>query len=112
MYPSARRPFRATLPVHVLSDYTASMKFSLLALVAVSFGTGVTRAETPPGELLAALNRVPLDSSACYKIEPLHHIQLRRGDAKLLFEEGTLTFFAPIEGKVTGAVFNGRGHVL
>jgi len=66
----------------------------------------------PPGEILAALNRVQPDANASYKIIAGSPIELRRGDAKLLFEEGELSFFEPISGAITGAVFSGRGHIL
>src|SRR3989454_5253347 len=36
----------------------------------------------------------------------------RSGEAVLSFEEGTVAFFAPLDGQITGAVFSGRGHVL
>jgi hypothetical protein len=65
-----------------------------------------------PRELLAALNRIQVDPAATYKIDPSSRIELRRGDGKFLFEEGLLAFFAPVDGKVTGAVFSGRGHIL
>jgi Peptidase family M1 domain len=65
-----------------------------------------------PGELLSALNRVLPDPTACYKLETGNRIELRRGDAKLLFEGGELAFLAPVDGKTTGAVFSGRGHIL
>ena len=65
-----------------------------------------------PGELLAALNRVLPDPASCYKFETGNRIELRRGDAKLLFEGGELAFLAPVDGKITGAVFSGRGHIL
>jgi hypothetical protein len=65
-----------------------------------------------PGEILAALNRLQADPSAVYKIEPGARIELRRGDAKLQFEDGMLAFFTPLDRKTTGAVYSGRGHIL
>jgi hypothetical protein len=65
-----------------------------------------------PRELLTALNHLQVDPAAAYKIDPADRIELRRGDAKLLFEDGFLVFFSPFDGKVTGAVFTGRGHIL
>ncbi len=64
-----------------------------------------------PRELLAALNRVQVDPAAVYKVDSASHLELRRGDAKLLFEEGYLGFFTSLDGQVTGAVFSGRGHI-
>ena len=58
------------------------------------------------------LNRVLPDANATYKIVPAARIELRRGDAKLSFEEGQLAIFEPVSGAITGAVFSGRGHIL
>src|SRR5213078_2067223 len=63
-------------------------------------------------ELYDAIKALRVDSANVYRITPVNHIQLRRGEAVLSFEEGTLAFFAPLDGRITGAVFSGRGHVL
>src|SRR5882762_2568215 len=86
--------------------------FSLIILLCAVSLTAQQAPPREPRELLAALNRVQLDPAAIYKVDSSSHIELRRGDAKLLFEEGYLGFFSAIEGKVTGAVFSGRGHIL
>ena len=65
-----------------------------------------------PAAILAALARLQIDGSSVYKIDPGTRIQLRRGDAKLQFDDGMLAFFAPLDGKITGAVYSGRGHIL
>ena len=65
-----------------------------------------------PKELYTALNDLKLDPSAVFVIPPASRIEIRRGDALLSFEEGHISFFAPLDGKITGAVFNGRAHVL
>jgi len=65
-----------------------------------------------PHELYDALNALRLDPAATYQIAPANRIELRRGDVLVAFEEGKLTFFAPIDGRVTGFVFAGRGHTL
>jgi len=62
--------------------------------------------------LYDAIKALRIDPSNVYRIAPVHHIQLRRGDAVLSFDEGTLAFFSPLDGQITGAVFSGRGHVL
>jgi hypothetical protein len=38
-----------------------------------------------------------------------HHLVLKRDAATFTFESGTLVFLAPVNGKVTGAVFSGEG---
>ena len=68
--------------------------------------------ERSPHVLYDAIKALRIDPSNVYRIAPVHHIQLRRGDAVLSFDEGTLAFFSPLDGQITGAVFSGRGHVL
>ena len=65
-----------------------------------------------PHEQYDAINALTLDPSSAYQIVLAHRIELRRGDAVISFEEGTLEFLSPYEGRITGAVFGGRGHVL
>ncbi len=68
--------------------------------------------EQSPHELYDAIRALRIDPTNVYRIIPANHIQLRRGDAVLSFEEGTVAFFSPLDGQITGAVFSGRGHVL
>src|SRR5882724_1564369 len=89
-----------------------AFSFSLIILLCAVSLRAQQAPPREPRELLAALNRVQLDPAAIYKVDSSSHIELRRGDAKLLFEEGYLGFFSASEGKVTGAVFSGRGHIL
>jgi hypothetical protein len=94
---------------------TRTFLFSALVLagsVCCSAGSAAQAPPREPHELLAALNRLTLNHQATYKIEASERIELRRGDAKLLFEDGYLGFYAPIDGKITGAVFSGRGHIV
>ena len=75
----------------------------------------VAAQQAPPRELheqLAVLNHAQIDPAAVYKVNPSNRIELRRGDAKFSFDEGYVAFFQPVTGKVTGAVFSGRGHLL
>ncbi len=69
-------------------------------------------AEKTAHQRYAALNALRPDSSAVYTVQAGDRIELHRSDVKLAFEEGKLAFFAPCEGRVTGAVFSGRGHAL
>lgn len=69
-------------------------------------------AEKSPHELYDAINALTVDSSNVYQIAPANRIELRRGDAEISFEEGAFAFFSPLDGRVTGAVFSGRGHIL
>jgi hypothetical protein len=68
--------------------------------------------EQSPHELYDALNALRLDPASTYQIETANRIELRRGDVEIYFEEGKLAFLAPIDGRVTGLVFAGRGHAL
>src|SRR2546421_210151 len=76
--------------------------FALWCLLAPAVSPGTERS---PHELYDAIKALRVDSSNVYRIAPAHHVQLRRGDAVLSFEEGSLTFFSPLDGQITGAVF-------
>jgi Peptidase family M1 domain len=101
-------PYLNTLP----SMYFQAFTLSLMAFVGATSLAAHQAPPREPRELLAALNRAQVDPAATYKIDPSSRIELRRGEGKLLLEEGYLAFFAPVEGKITGAVFSGRGHML
>src|ERR1700723_3606372 len=64
---------------------------------------------TDPRALYEALNELKLDPTRVFSVSDL---TLRRDALHLAFTEGTLVFFQPLGGKVTGAVFLGRGHVV
>jgi hypothetical protein len=68
--------------------------------------------ERSPHELFDVIKALRVDPSNVYHLAPMNRIELRRGDAVLSFEEGTLAFFSPLDGQITGAVFLGRGHIL
>ncbi len=96
------------------SDYTSYMwagaKF--FALWCLLTPAALPATERTPHELYDAINTLRVDPSAVYHIVPDNRIELRRGDAILSFDEGTLAFFSPLDEQITGAVFSGRGHVL
>jgi hypothetical protein len=87
----------------------AATVFLLLSLSAPSRSSSATRSAHDSYE---ALNKLRLDPAAGYQIGPANRIELRRGDAKISFDEGRLIFFSPLDGEVSGVVFAGRGHVL
>jgi hypothetical protein len=74
--------------------------------------SAVRPAEKPAREIYEQLNALRADPAAVYEIDAANRIELRRGDLKLSFEQGKLAFFQSFEGRITGAVFSGRGHVL
>ena len=111
------RRIEATLPLHAQSHYTTGMwpsalTFSPIILLCAALLNAQQAPPREPRELLAALNRLQVDPAAVYKVDSSSRLELRRGDAKLLFEEGYLGFFTSLDGRVTGAVFSGRGHIL
>ena len=104
----------AALFPHAESDYTSRMRVGVIVL-ALGFllASPVFPAEErTPHELYDALKALRVDPTNVYSVTPANRIQLRRGDAVLSFEEGTLAFFSPLDGQITGAVFSGRGHIL
>ncbi|MBZ5660176.1 MAG: hypothetical protein LAO08_07180 [Acidobacteriia bacterium] len=61
-----------------------------------------------PHEIYQALNALRVDTTQIY---PVDDIRLRRDAVSLTFSEGTIAFLQAYDGRVTGAVFSGRGHV-
>ncbi|WP_058188003.1 M1 family aminopeptidase [Terracidiphilus gabretensis] len=41
----------------------------------------------------------------------VHHLELKRDAAVFTFESGDISFYGEVNGKVTGAVFRGQGHL-
>ncbi len=72
----------------------------------------VWAAEKTAREVYDQLNALRVDPATLYEIEPANRIELRRGDVQLTFEQGKLAFLQLFEGRATGAVFYGRGHIL
>ncbi|MGC1615917.1 MAG: M1 family aminopeptidase [Candidatus Acidiferrum sp.] len=99
-------------------DYTSCMRpgaallvFSFLLTPAVSFAADQPSRQSPH-ELYDALNALRLDPASTYQLVPANRIELRRGGVEIYLEEGKVAFFAPIDGRITGFVFSGRGHIL
>lgn len=82
------------------------------ALCSIVLPAGASGTDTSPRQLYDSLNALRVDPAAVYTIDPANRIELRRGDAKLSFDDGMIAFFAPLDGRVSGAVFAGRGHAL
>jgi hypothetical protein len=99
---------------HAESDYTSSMRSRVALLISLFLliPCPASAADKSPHEIYDALNALRLDPATTYQILPENRIQLRRGDVLISFEEGKLAFLAPFNGRVTGAVFSGRGHTL
>src|SRR5690348_3103116 len=103
-----------TLFLHAESDYTSRMRVEARVFVLCCFLAPVASpaTEQSPHELYDAINALTVDPSTVYHLVPANRIELRKGDAVISLEEGTLAFYSPFEGRVTGAVFSGRGHVV
>jgi Peptidase family M1 domain len=87
----------------------AAAFFAFFSLAAAAPAPPTTR---PAHDFYDTLNNLRLDPASVYQIKPAHHIALRRGDAKISLDEGQLIFFSPLDGRIYGAVFSGRGHIL
>jgi len=59
--------------------------------------------------MLEALNALRIKASEVYAVHDLH---LQRDTVSLSFEDGELGFLDDFQGKLTGAVFTGSGHVV
>ena len=85
----------------------------VLLLLAVGLaGCGLqARASTAddPRQLYEALNALRVDPGQVYSVQELH---LRRETLSFSFGDGKLAFFAPLDGRITGAVFTGHGRVI
>ena len=66
-------------------------------------------APSDPRALYDALNALRPDSAHVYTVKDL---TLRRDVVSFTFSEGQLAFLEPLGGRITGAVFSGRGHLI
>jgi hypothetical protein len=87
-------------------------RVAFLGLSCLLIGAEVWAAEKTPRELYDQLNGLRVDPTSLYEIDVANRIELRRGDVQLSFEKGKLAFLQLFDGRVTGAVFFGRGHAL
>jgi Peptidase family M1 domain len=62
-----------------------------------------------PHALFQALNTLRPDPAHVYSVKSL---SFHRDVINLTFDEGKLAFFQPLAGRVTGAIFSGRGHAI
>jgi hypothetical protein len=62
-----------------------------------------------PKELYASLQAIRVDGANIYAV---HDLTLRRDGVSFTFAEGKLAFLQPVDGRITGAVFVGRGRVF
>ncbi len=69
-------------------------------------------ADSSPRELLTALNALAIDSQHVYTVSAKDRVELRKADTVLAFQNGKIAFFQSFEGRITGFVFSGIGHVV
>src|SRR6202022_3406451 len=72
----------------------------------------VCAGEKSAREVYDQLSALRVDSATLYEIDPASRIELRRAGVQLSFEQGKLAFLQLFEGRSTGAVFFGRGHIV
>jgi hypothetical protein len=111
---------RTLLPDAQYCYSQAIMKTALRAFLAASMalvaclpciaagGAGVPDATQRPREIYEALNALQVDAAQIYAVS---EIRLRRDDVSLIFSDGILGFLQAYDGRVTGVVFSGSGHV-
>ncbi len=112
---------RSTLLPDAQYCYSRSiMRTVLRAVLAASLAVGACfpsrAAEGPdlpdatqsPREIYKALTALRVDPAQIYAVS---EIRLRRDAVSLIFSEGILGLMQAYDGRVTGVVFSGRGHV-
>jgi hypothetical protein len=84
----------------------------LLVVLGCLFPSICTAADSSPRELLTALNALAIDSQHVYTVSTKDRVELRKADTVLAFQDGKIAFFQSFEGRITGFVFSGVGHVV
>jgi hypothetical protein len=84
----------------------------LLVVFGCLFPSVCNAADSSPRELLTALNALAIDSQHVYTVATKDRVELRKADTVLAFQDGKIAFFQSFEGRVTGFVFSGVGHVV
>ncbi len=62
-----------------------------------------------PRQLYQSLDAELVDGSRVYDV---HDLTLRRDGVAFTFADGKFAFLQPVGGRITGAVFSGRGHIF
>jgi Peptidase family M1 domain len=85
----------------------AALSFAILAFPLA--GSAQTSAGTTPRQIYDALNGLRINSEEVYHVGG---VRIRRDSISITLDDGELGFFEDYGGRVTGAVFTGRGHVI
>jgi hypothetical protein len=84
----------------------------LLVVFGCLFPSISSAADSSPRELLTALNALAIDPQHVYTVSTKDRVELRKADTVLAFQDGKIAFFQSFEGRVTGFVFSGIGHIV
>src|SRR5271155_1405494 len=87
----------------------APKSLALQAAASSSPSAAARGAAADPHALYQALNALRADAAHVYTVEELN---LRRDIINLRLMDGKLAFLEALDGRVTGAVFTGHGHVF
>jgi hypothetical protein len=79
------------------------------SVAGVLLAAATSAAQTSPRDLYQALNALRVIPNQVYYVRDL---DIRHDAVRLLLAEGKLAFLAPCNGRLTGAVFTGRGRAL
>ena len=105
-------PYVATVPGVRFGAGIAAGVILAAGLLGLEFhapGAAARTASAGPREIYQALNALRVESGQVYYVKDLH---LRRDAVRITLVEGKLAFLSACEGRLTGAVFIGHGHVL
>jgi Peptidase family M1 domain len=96
--------------MQIVSRTFLAALLGVAASLAAFAGTGPADAASAksPREIYQALNGVRVDPAQVFSVSGL---RLRRDTISMTFSEGTIGFLQAYDGRVTGAVFSGIGHV-
>src|SRR5436305_9161631 len=84
----------------------------LLGLCCLLHVAKTCAAEKSARALYDHLNALRVDASSIYEIEPAHPIEVRRAEVQFSFESGKIALLQAFDGRATGLVFLGYGHIL
>lgn len=102
------RVWATVAPMLLLFSVPTARTEPLQQAVSPAAQTSSASAESPR-ELYQALVALHVDSAQVYAV---HDLTLRRDGVTFTFAEGKLAFLQPLSGRVTGAVFLGRGRIF
>jgi hypothetical protein len=90
------------------------MRFWLafLGLLCLVTSAGASAADQSARDLYNHLNALRVDPASTYELDSPQRIELRRAEVQFTFETGKFAFLQSFNGRSTGVVFVGRGHIL